>query len=160
MYIDIVDYTPDQFSRLTDSQRVKIYEAQAKHNRIKEKMQAALRAERDKLIKNGIFHSGIWEKFKEYTENVYGEELKAVKERLLYDIAHDRMAEDTTNVPYTIDYTLTYDERYIIVRDYYTTAYADALTGYFAFLEDEFAVGYLGDLYTTLHDYLYVLSHP
>ena len=89
-------------------------------------------------------------------------EVEILKEKLRFDLVCEESSggsDSVTDVPYVVDYELTYDERYIIVRDYYVNNYASPMDGYNAFLLDDFAVVYLGDLYSTLFDYLYLRAY-
>ena len=162
MVVDILDYTDEQLDSLSQKQRLLVYTAQAKKNRLENKLKDDIKKEWDNVLKNGTFHSPIYKKAKEELEKRYNMEVEILKEKLRFDLVCEESSggsDSVTDVPYVVDYELTYDERYIIVRDYYVNNYASPMDGYNAFLLDDFAVAYLGDLYSTLFDYLYLRAY-
>lgn len=159
MIIDIMEYSEEQLAKMTHLQRMRVFEAQERKNRLYKQFLKQLRRERDNLIENGIFYSEIFNKIKQKMESEFNESVDAIRERLMHLIAKDAHAGDANGVPYTVDYTLSYEDRYIVVRDYYLNTYTDAIARYNIFLTDVFAATYVGDMYGILYDYMYVLAY-
>ena len=61
MTIDIITYTEEQFARLNGEQLNEVRKAQVAKNRLFERLQKEKADEKYKLVKAGIFRSGIWD---------------------------------------------------------------------------------------------------
>ena len=102
---------------------------------------------------NGTFISDIWEKFCEEKRRAYEAEVEAIRKGLLFMLRFVQRPEGQTAL-YTVDYSLTVEERYAIVKAYYETAYPDPKERWDVFYKDEVAKAYLGEYYLTLYHYL------
>lgn len=160
MVIDIISYTDAQFAALSKEQMLKVCSAQLKKNQLANKLEEDLKKELDNLVKNGTFVSCIWNLLKEKLQEDYEMEVGYIRDKLLYEL--QKIASDESGgevvAPYNVDYSLSYDERYIIVRDYYVNSYQNPTERMAAFQADTFAPVYVGDLYSTLYDYLGALT--
>ncbi|MBQ7880158.1 MAG: hypothetical protein IJ317_05865 [Clostridia bacterium] len=156
MVIDIITYTDAQYAALTAEQLLEVKSAQLKKNTLDRKLQDDLETEKHRLVKNGIFDSGIWELYKAKRQAAHDAEVEALRESLLFFLQFAAKPEQTesSDSPYEIDYSLTMQERYTLVRDYYMSAYDDPDERLAAFLEDSVATAYLGEWYSTLYNYL------
>ncbi|MBQ8320356.1 MAG: hypothetical protein IJX81_05695 [Clostridia bacterium] len=156
MVIDIINYTNDQFAALTGEQVLEVKRVQLSKNRLTRKLEEKKKAERFRLLKAGIFCSGIWTKICEELDAEYGQEVENLREGLLFYLEYGGSAgqEQESSSPYTVDYSLDGFDRAVIVRDYYLGAYDNAIARYAAFKEDTVAKSYLGEYYSGLHDYL------
>jgi hypothetical protein len=105
-------------------------------------------------LKNGIFRSEIYAKLCAEWDEEYQTELERIKEQLLFYLRFSTKVDVPTDCPYTVDYALSYEDRYLIVRDYYLTNYSEATERWTEFKKDTIAPNYLGEYYATLHDYL------
>ncbi len=152
MEIDIISYTPSQFSVLTDEQLLQIKEAQMKKNELLRRLDTRLQKEKERLVENGMVHSGIWTKVEEKLRTECDEEVAWVREALLFYLRYSG-ANDVSEAPYRVDYALPLSERMEIVKTYYEETYTDAETRLNAYENDEVAMRYLGELYTPLYDY-------
>lgn len=152
MEIDIISYTPEQYSVLTDEQLLQIKEAQIKKNNLLQSLEERLQKEKENLIEKNMIHAGIWELLEERLRNECEEEIAWVRDTLLFYLRYSG-AENMISAPYTVDFSLTEAERYKIVKDYYMGAYSDAGERLNAYKKDEVAMKYLGEFYASLYDY-------
>lgn len=152
MTVDIISFTSEQYARLSEEQLLQVRSAQAKKNRLDNELAAAKEAEKYRLIKNGVFLSEIWERYCAKLQREYEQELESLRQGLLFYLQYSKGS--AADVPYEVDYDSTVAERFEVVKTYYETAYADGTERFEAFKADEFAVGYLGEGYAALYDYL------
>lgn len=161
MIIDIISYTDSQFAKLTQEQILEVRSAQLKKNKLLAKLEEEKRKEKYRLIKNGVFLSKIWQLYCEKLQREYEQEVENIREALLFYLRFTWKAEGEieSHAPYKVNYSLTIEERFTIVRSYYEAAFEDAVERYQTFLKDEIAVTYLGELYAPLHDHFYILAY-
>ncbi|MBE5747283.1 MAG: hypothetical protein E7352_03795 [Clostridiales bacterium] len=153
MEIDIISYTPSQYTALTNEQLTQVKEAQIKKNELLQEYATRLQKEKGRLIENGIIASGIWPKLEEKLRNECNNAVAWVRDTLLFYLQYSG-AEAMLNAPYKVDLTLPIEERLAIVKDYYYTTYSNALERLNAYEKDEVAMKYLGEVYAMLYDYL------
>ena len=60
MEIDIISYTPSQFTVLTEQQLAQVQEAQMKKNTLLKELEENLQREKEGLIEKGMLHSNVW----------------------------------------------------------------------------------------------------
>lgn len=152
MEIDIISYTPEQFSVLTGEQLLQIKEAQMKKNDLLRNLEERLQKEKEKLVENGMIHAGIWALLEEKLRSECEDEIAWLRDTLLFYLRYSG-AEDILSAPYTVDYSLSEIERYNVVRDYYMGAYDDPVERLNAYRKDEVAMKYLSEYYSSLYDY-------
>ena len=160
MVIDIITYTEAQFAALSTEKIEEIRNAQLKKNKLTLALEARLREEKQKLIDRGIYPSDIWGKIEAKLRAEYDNDVQILRDGLLFFlhyVAEKESAGGATDngVPYTVDYSLSEEERMLIVKEYYETTYSDPAQRYAAFKEDAFVKVYIGELYLPLHDYFY-----
>lgn len=160
MTIDIISYTDEQYKALTAVQLVKVQRAQLKKNRLAEKLAENLQKERDNLIEHGTFNSSLYSQTKIKLQEEYDEEVEFIKNELIAYLfeSEDTAENDSAGSSYVVDYDLTYDERFDIVKAYYMDTYTDATARLNAFADDEVAMRYLGEYYEPLYDYFLALA--
>ena len=158
MIIDIISYTDEQYANLTATQLQEIREAQSQKNYLERQLRDRIQKEKDKLIKNGIFNSKLFEQTQLALETDYNADVNLVREGLLFYLRYSMRPEGTVegDAPYTINYALSEEERLLIVKNYYETTYADGRELFAAFLQDKIAPLYLGELYPPLYDHFKV----
>ncbi len=154
MTIDIITFTDAQYSALNGEQLQEVMIAQTKKDRLLSALAEKKRKEKFRLLKNGIFRSGIYEALCAQWDSEYQTQLDKIKERLLFFLRFSTKTETPIGHPYVVDYSLSYEERYMVVRDYYLANYSDPAERMEAFTKDTVAPSYLGEYYSTLHDYL------
>ena len=153
MEIDIIAYSDLQLATLPPDQILAVQEAQLKKDRLKRRFEEACMKEKMRLVSNGTFLSDIWEKYCEELKKAYDSEVNAVREALLFLLRFTQKADGETAL-YRVDYSLTMEERYAIVKAYYESAYGNASERFEAFQKDEVAKAYLGEYHSTLYFYL------
>ncbi|MBE5751766.1 MAG: hypothetical protein IJA89_02605 [Clostridia bacterium] len=154
MVIDIISYTEAQYAALNEELLLEVKSAQLKKNTLDRKLQEDLETEKHRLVKNGIFDSKIWKIYKDKRQAAHDAEVETLRESLLFFLQYAAKAEQESSTPYTVDYSLTMQERYNVVKDYYMSAYDQPNARLNAFLKDSVATAYLGEWYSTLYNYL------
>lgn len=159
MTIDIITYTEAQFAALSEEQIQEIRSVQMRKNRLERKLEEAYQKEKNRLIKNGTFHSKIWEQTKDALKAEFDAEVENLREALLFYLQYSAKpnTEQTEEAPYTVDYSYSYEDRFTTVQDYYMNAYSDPQERLDALKQDQVAMQYLGEYYSSLHDYFYAL---
>ena len=152
MEIDIISYTPTQFSALTSEQLLQVQEAQLKKNALLRDLATRLQREKERLIENGMLHSGIWPLLEQKLRTECDEEVAWIRDTLLFYLQYSG-AEDFINAPYPVDMSLSDKERVELVKAYYYETYSDPLERLTAYEKDEVAMRYLGEIYSLLYDY-------
>lgn len=155
MTIDIISYTEEQYAGLAATQMQKIREAQLKKDRLQIRLDEELRKEKERLVANGTFHSGIFDRIAEKLQAEYDEEVEVIREGLNVYLETSMRPEGTEDqeAPYVVNYALSEYERYTIVKEYYETTYTNGTELFEVFKTDTVAPEYLGDLYAPLYDY-------
>jgi hypothetical protein len=121
--IDIIDFTNVQYSLLTKGQLQTIRTAQQKKDRLYRALQKALRKAKHRLVKNGVFRSGIYTMLEERLTEEYEEEVDVIRQGLLFYLRYSM--KPTQSAPYEVNYSLTDEERFNIVKRYYEGTYSD-----------------------------------
>lgn len=159
-HIDIITFTESQFSLLTRGQLQEVKTSQQKKNRLYKKLQEQLRREKHRLVKNGVYNSRIFEMISARLTEEYERDVELIKECLLFYLRYSMKpsSSDSTVVdaPYTVDYSLSDEERLLVVKEYYESTYATWKERYYALVQDNVAKKYLGELYAPLHDHFQV----
>lgn len=156
MNIDIISYTEEQFANLTETQLQEIRLVQEEKDELTAKLEKAKEREYFRILKNGTARSQLYEKACERLQEEYEAEVERLRNGLIFYLQYSCRGNDTSadSAPYTVNYALPYTQRYVIVRDYYMSAYTNASERFEAFRTDTIARNYLGEYYATLSDYL------
>lgn len=157
MTIDVISFTDTQFATLTAEQLLQVKEAQVKKNELLAECAKKLQNEKHRLVKNGVYYSPRYTLLKNKLEAEYQEKIDLLREGLLfylqYSMRPDATVTPDVNAPYQVDYSLSYEERYVIVKNYYEATYETQAEQFEAFKLDKVAPQYLGELYAPLYDY-------
>ena len=157
MTIDIISFTDLQFSCLTPEQLLEVKDAQRRKNDLNEECEERLLQEKNRLVRNGIFQSSRYALLEEKLREEYRAKVDVVRDGLLfylrYTLRFDIGGESDFEAPYKVDYSLSYEDRLMIVKPYYEENYTNAQERFDAFCEDTVAPHYLGELYKPLYDY-------
>lgn len=155
MDIDIISYSSAQYAQLSEEQLQEVKAAQVKKNRLTVKMTEEIRKEKARLVGNGTYLSPISELVLQKIKEKYEAEIEWVREGLLFYLQYaSRVSESQeSSNPYTVDYSLSLEERFEVVKQYYLSAYSDPTARFEAFKADEVAPQYLGELYMATYDY-------
>ena len=153
MVIDIIAFSDAQIAELSAEQVEEVRNAQLKKNRLTEILEKNKEKEKYKLVKRGIFRSGIFEKICEGLGSSYLRDVEDIREGLLFYLRFTSKPQTDTDAPYEVDYSWTYEQRYNAVKGYYDGAFTTGKERFEAFVKDKIAVGYLGEYYAILYDY-------
>ncbi len=156
MVIDIINYTDAQLSKLTDEQILEVKSAQIKKNKLEADLQSKLKAEKQRLVEQRTFLSGIWELYCQEMTAKKDAEVALLKDGLTFYLRYTAKPGGTAN--YLVDYSLTYEERRRIVTEYYMNTYENPTERFEIFEGDTIAPLYLGEWYAPLYDYFLALS--
>ena len=156
MKIDIISYTAEQFATLSESQLQEIRLVQAQKDELYAKLEKAKQKEFFRILSSGTARSMLYEQSCASLEAEYEAEVEKLRKGLIFYLQYSSRGNDTSvdSAPYVVNYELSYEQRYIIVRDYYMSAYTNASQRFEAFRMDVVARNYLGEYYGTLSDYL------
>lgn len=155
MVIDIISYTDEQFAALSEEQILEVKTAQQKKNKLTKKLVENKEIAKRKLIGNGTFMSPIWELQCAKLDEEYEQEVTMLREALLFYLRFS-FRSSVGSEKYPIDYSLSMEERFADVRDYYVNTYPDVNERWKAFRVDGVAMVYLGEYYEPLYDYLLI----
>ena len=165
MEFDIINITATEIEKLSVVQMKMLRTAQQKKNELYHKVEKELKMYRAVALGAGMKYSSlIAEKERDLVrEAEYQTAILA--DNLLYNMA---LNEPTTGddvggeggdegAGYVVDYTLSYAERYVIVRDFYM-AIEDPQERLSLYLKDTTAKNYLSSYYNTLYEVLKAYS--
>ncbi len=159
MNIDIIDYTEEQYAVLTQEQIKEIREAQNKKDRLTAELEVQLQTHKDAVVRRGLFNSSIYRLIKEKLNAEYEQEVSLLREGLLFYLKYSMQPDGSeVDAPYTVNFALSYETRFTIVREYYETTYSDDIERFDAFCLDKFALKYLGEMYEPLYMYFRELA--
>ncbi len=157
MDIDIIELTDEDYNDLSSVQLAMIYTAQTEKNNI------LLNAANEKidrlnaLLKQNMARSTLREDVEKQIDEDAKVKIEAVKEDLLYRLTYDKSNADGNergkySYPENPNYDLSYEQRFLVVRDYYMRYTKDANLRLSLFGNDVLAAEYLGEFYQTLYE--------
>ena len=155
MKFDIIPITDTGVSMLNQTQLELLRTAQKKKNELVHKAQSELDEFSEKLLANGTHCSSLYGQKKDALDAEVNYLCEVIAEQLNYDLQKYATPEgqDPDDVGYRVDYSLSYAERYAIVRDYYLSI-SDMQERLRRWQNDKVAPDYLGSYYQTLYDYI------
>lgn len=161
MDFDILDLSEEETKALTVVQLKLLRTAQQKKNELYHKMEAEKLNFKIILAGNNAESSSLYRDKCAALEKEFNYQVDILSEQLIFNMSlkepttDDELGGSTEdgNAPYIVDYSLSYLERYIIVRDFYMTI-EDPNERLALYQADELAQTYLSSYYTTLYDYL------
>lgn len=123
-------------------------------------MDRDLRLFKSLLLTDDVFNSSLYAQKRAELEREFDFKTESIAEQLRYNLSLSEPYDPDDNddeAGYIVDYTLSYNERYRIVRDYYLsiTDPAERMALYSA---DDTARKYLGSYYASLYNVLYSYS--
>lgn len=161
MTFDILDYTDEQLEKLTTIQMQLLRTAQKKKNELVRGMEQDLKMFRMLIMGNGTSVSNLYELKKAELQAELDYQIEALKEQLIYSLELNEPVPDADSdqekVGYIVDYSLSYTDRYNIVRAYYL-AIENPVERMNLYTNDDVAKRYLGSYYSTLYNVLYMYS--
>lgn len=161
MTFDILDYTDEELKKLTTIQMQLLRTAQKKKNELTRNMQKELEQYRLHIIGNNLYCSNLYADRERELKSELDYQVEILREQLIYSMdlnePYPDADSDQEKVGYIVDYSLSYSERYTIVRDYYLSIEnpAERMNLY---ANDEVAKRYLANYYATLYNVLMMYS--
>lgn len=161
MQFDIIDLTEEDIVALSTVQMRLLRSAQQEKDELAAELAADKQAYRAKVITQGMLYSGLYEDKCAELDAEYERRVEVIRDDLIYNMSINvptggdgETTPGGSDVGYIVDYSLSYLDRYHIVRTYYMSIEdpAERLNLYTA---DETAKEYLGMYYTTLYNVLY-----
>ncbi len=160
MDFDIIDITEEETEMLSTIQLKLLRTAQQNKNALYHRMEQELTAYYCMCNTNNVYMSSLYQDKKAELEAEYEYQVGILREQLIFNMSLNEPTDGDEvgdsgmdDSAYIVDYTLSYLERYIIVRDYYLSI-EDPAERLALFAADETAQDYLGSYYTGLYDYL------
>ena len=154
MEIDIIPQS--EYEHLTTAQKRLVRQAQNKKNELQNKTNLEIEAYREKLYAVGMKNSSMLET----KRLVLRDELYSLCSRIADDLRFELNSDKSTSggsgdseTGYLVDYSLSYYERYVIVKEYYL-AITDREERMKKYSADDVAKKYLGTYYETLYNVL------
>lgn len=160
MTFDIIEVTEDQLSNMSAVQMQLLRNAQKKKNELQHSMEGQLRTFGETLNGNNFSGSSFLAAREKDLKAEFDYQVEILREQLLYalELNEPFPGENDESAGYIVDYSLSYVDRYAIVREYYL-AIEDPVERMNLYEADEVARRYLGSYYTTLYNVLYTYSH-
>lgn len=160
MDFDIIDISAAEAEALTTIQLKLLRTAQQNKNELYHKLQQDLQTYYNLCNTSNVYLSSLYIDKKAELEAEYEYQVEIIREQLIFNMSlneptHDGETGDDGNDDsgYIVDYSLSYLERYIQVRDFYL-AIEDPAERLALYTSDTVARDYLGNYYTTLYNYL------
>jgi len=158
---DIINLTQEEISKLTTIQMQLLRAAQKNKNELRHKLEQDLAMFKKLVLTDGMRDSSLSEQKRAELEAEFNYKVGIIAEQLDYSLAlnepYPDRGDEGEETGYIVDYTLSYTDRYIIVRDYYL-AIEDPAERMALYTADETAKKYLGSYYSTLYNVLYTYS--
>ena len=157
MNIDIIDLTDPQYRNLSAVQLAMVRIAQAKKDKILAKKAQDIIVIEQQFSINHTARTTALSFYKKEITDIADAEVAIVREDLLYQLAYEALGtEGNEKGPYRYpenpNYTLSYSQRFLVVRQYYMEITNDAAARLEAYRMDTLARSYLGEFYLTLYD--------
>ncbi len=158
MTFDIAEFTDDELAKFSEVQMQLLRSAQKRKNELEHKMQNELEMFKRMLYTNGMKNSSLYEQKRDSLKAEFDYQAEILREQLMYSLDLNTPfpdeSDDREEVGYTVDYSLSYADRYAVVRAYYF-AIDDPVERLNLYSADEVAKRYLGEYYTILYNVLY-----
>lgn len=162
MVFDIIPVSSEELEKYTVVQMKMLRTAQQKKDELEHKMQLELKIFRENLLNKGMRNSSLYEQKRQEADEEFKYQVAILVDNLLYNMSLNEPTSGDDMPPtdsdpstgYIVDYSLSYAERYVLVRDYYLTIedYNERITMY---KNDKVAMKYLDTYYDSLFDFLY-----
>lgn len=165
MEFDIISLTQTELAALSVVQTKMLRTAQQKKNELYRKAAKELAAFSAFVLSSGMKDSTLIADKRAELEGEAAYQTAAIADNLIYNMSLNEPSSDgdiggdggDEGAGYIVDYTLSYNERYVIVRDFYL-AIADPDERMALYAADETAKKYLASYYSTLFNVLATYS--
>lgn len=153
MQFDIIHLTEKELQSLTVAKMRLLRTAQRKRDEIKRKAAEDYKKFCKKAQGAGMKNSTLLADKKAALDAEVNYKSAILAEDLEYNMSVSSVSNTDADCPYLVDYSLSYNERYAIVRDYYL-AITDRAERMRLYSADEVAKKYLGAYYEPLYNVL------
>ena len=153
MQFDIIDLSEEELLALSTVQTRLLRTAQKQKDELEVQLAADKQTYKNILISAGMLNSGLYEDKCDELDDECARQVAVIRDDLIYNMSLNVPTADG-DVGYIVDYSLSYLDRYQIVRNYYMSI-ADPAERIAAYTADETAKAYLGQYYTTLYNVFY-----
>lgn len=161
MEFDIIDISDLDIEEMSVVQIKMLRTAQQKRNELCHKAEKELKMFRAMVLSSGMKDSSLIQAKARELEEEVNYQTAILTDNLIYNMS---LNEPTTggdlgeeggdeSAGYIVDYSLSYNERYVIVRDYYL-AISDPDERMALYIADDIAKRYLSNYYSTLYNVL------
>ena len=161
MQFDIIDLSEEELLALSTVQTRLLRTAQKQKDELEVQLAADKQTYKNILISAGMLNSGLYEDKCDELDDECARQVAVIRDDLIYNMSLNVPSADDDDDPaegggvgYIVDYSLSYLDRYQIVRNYYMSI-ADPAERIAAYTADETAKAYLGQYYTTLYNVFY-----
>ena len=165
MKFDIIDITQTEIEQMSEEQGRLFRAAQKRKDELYHKLQADLAAAKRRVCANNTYEGFSYVILETELKAEFNYQVAIVREQLEYDLKMLEIKNKTDSngnvveAPYRVDYSLSYVDRYAIVKAYYMTI-EDPLKRFETYRYDKVALDYLASYYNTLFHYLLSLAQP
>ena len=161
MTFDIINLEESELESLSTIQMQLLRTAQKKKDELWRKALSDLELFKKLFLGNGTVNSTLYAQKRDELNAEFEYQVGVLREQLLYSLKINEPypygEEDLEMVGYIVDYTLSYTDRYAIVREYYLSIDDPALRMRL-YTDDDVAKRYLGSYYSVLYNVLYNYS--
>ncbi len=168
MTFDIIDFSEAELIALSTVQMRLLRTAQKEKDQLTEQLARDKQTFYNILIADGMLNSSLYEAKCDELDEEYDRQVSVLKDDLVYNLSLNvptaddddpsggdpgSGSDDDPAVGYIVDYSLSYLDRYQIVRNYYMSI-SDPAERLAVYSADTIAVSYLGQYYNTLYNVL------
>ena len=163
MTYDILDLEEDDILAMSVVQTKLLRTAQKSKNELEHQLEEEKQAFYNIVVANGTLNSSIYEAKCAQLDAEYEREVEILREQLIFNLSLNEPTTDDElgdsglgedeGTGYIVDYSLSYVDRYTIVKSYYM-AIADPAERLALYAADTTAMEYLGQYYNTLYNLL------
>lgn len=161
MTFDILEYSDEELEKLTTIQMQLLRTAQKSKNELTHNLEKNLEMFKMQIMGNGTSNMDLYELKRRELQAEYDYRVDILKEQLIYSMGLNEPVPDADSdqekVGYIVDYSLSYTDRYNIVRAYYLSI-ENPVERMNLYANDEVAKRYLANYYATLYNVLSMYS--
>ena len=161
MQFDIIDISQEELAKLKPAQMTLLRKAQQEKDKLYSQFEKTVQVFEEKLLSAGVYNSSLLMSKVGALQGEFNHQAALIADNLVYNMSLIDLKDDgggkndeqTEQTGYLVDYSLSYNERYVIVRNYYL-AIKDRDVRMAKYGKDETAKKYLGTYYNTLYNIL------
>ena len=153
MEFDVINLSREELNGLNFWQMKQLRTAQQEKNELERDAEKQWQQFREKVLSAGMKNSTLLDDKRMALDNEVKYKCAIIADNLIYNLGIGSTGSGDYSSGYLVDYSLSYIDRYIIVRDYYL-AITDRNERLRLYSADEVAKRYLGGYYETLFNVL------